>query len=149
MSTAISQTVNEDTLIKSAMHVAMNELIDVSSDESVGGFAVPVGTRPGLLKYMTHGGMYGAKKNQVIPSGKWATVQFAGIADGGYGYAFLCPEEIGLGAVGVHIKQVGIGILFYPLVLRQNYAVKKVSHDQFVELVKRNFGITLSGVKLG
>jgi hypothetical protein len=73
-------------------------------------------------------------------------------AGGAFSYSMLAANEPGIGVLGVYIDQAKVGLLHAPLLLNppsRPELYRRVSRDQFVELVRLRHGIELRGLGLG
>jgi hypothetical protein len=86
---------------------------------------------------------------QTIPAGATVQIRFGTAAEGGYGHSVLVPEEIGIGAIGVHFFPGQLGVLYYPLRLADPIVYRDVAPGDFVEAIQTDIGVTLSGLFIG
>jgi hypothetical protein len=67
----------------------------------------------------------------------------------GYGFSILVPKCPGVGAIGVYFDPGDVGALYHPKEAELAIVYVDVSHNQFIERVRREWGIELRGVRFG
>jgi hypothetical protein len=112
---------------------------------SVGEEFVRATSKNGTFEYMTSAKMV-MGRDQTIPSGTWTTIQFGGAAEGGFAHSVLTPTTPGVGAVGIHFFQGRLGLLYAPLLAREPYVFREVSHGEFRDDVRERFGFDIQGI---
>lgn len=82
------------------------------------------------------------------PQGEWIQVPIGGAREGGYAFAVLTPDEVGVCAVGVHFAQGRFGILMCPAVSREVVFIDGLGHREFIEAVRARYGYDLHAPRL-
>jgi hypothetical protein len=137
----LSEIVGRDSL-------AIEAVIGDQAVEEVGDFAVSVsGSASRGFTYGQQGVIYG-EREMTIPPGQWTPSWSGGAEEGGFAYSVLVPRDSGVGAIGVHIEQANLGLLYAPLISGEEalpIVFKDLDASDFERAVERKFKIRLHG----
>jgi hypothetical protein len=128
------------------METAFRKVVDDSRFPGVDGFPVVLAGRGSGFQYQSHAGGSGfhAVTGATEPTSLLASL---GTEGGSYRYSFLVPTDAGVGAVGLHLVELGLGALFQPLAHHVPFEWHDVTADQFIQAVARDHGIKLDGMR--
>jgi hypothetical protein len=88
--------------------------------------------------------------SQSIPSGVSTPLQFGqGAAAGSYSEAILAPTRPGVGALGIHIREIRRGVLFWPARFRRPINYLNCDQAEFSARVQADYGVEISAPILG
>lgn len=146
----------EDVRLEGAFSSAFAEVVSdcaASKDAGVGGFALTLMGDGSELYYQPQGAIYSGMP-VTVPAGKgWRPVPFGNAATGAYAISVCTPPKgDDAVAVGAYLPIGRVGALYAPMRQRdveEAIIYRDVSHDEFLEKVKAEHDVRLSGLKIG
>lgn len=91
-----------------------------------------------------------ADHEQVItPEQGWVNADWGTVANGGFGFSMLVPDEPGVGIVGLYFPHPALGLLYHPLAQEEPFAYRDVTDAEFRTRVLGDHGVSISGPVLG
>jgi len=126
------------------MDVAMREVIDSTTIQSVGDFLVPVASEPEGLRYVAYARITMVPTSEPAGNG-WFKMRVGSAGAGESSISMLTPYDLGLPAVAFHFLEGRLGVLLYPGKLRRPEILKDVDVESFTQQVAVGYGIRLQG----
>jgi len=126
---------------------AFEEVIRSGSIESVGGFHITVhNTRNGLEYLMKMEINSGYSHTIKVEADKTVPLTFGDATTGAHSYSYLISKNPFEPAIGIHFPIGKFGTLYYPKRTRKILKIMNVNPFEFVESVKEDYGIQLTGM---
>lgn len=116
--------------------------------ESVGEAFITACTREDGFHYETQA-MLSSDAEQEISGPDWTPINWGTVANGGFGFAQLCPTEPGVGLVGLYLPHAGLGLVYHPLSYDGPAVYRGLTHDEFVAAVQEDHGVLIDGARIG
>jgi hypothetical protein len=126
------------------MDRAFRTVVDDETFPSVAGFPVVLFARRSGFRYQSHvsGSGFQPVAGTTEPT---SVLRSLGVEGGSYRYSFLVPSAPGVGAVGLHFVELGLGALFHPLLQDAPLEWCGVTADEFIQAVANEHGVRLDG----
>jgi hypothetical protein len=74
---------------------------------------------------------------------------FGSVERGSFASDVLRPRTPGVAALGIYFREGRLGLLYAPLLFDEPEPYRRVSLEQFVELVRLRHGVVLGGLTTG
>jgi hypothetical protein len=108
-------------------------------------FVTASSTRDGL-RYEQQAFLAADHEQVITPEQGWVNADWGTVANGGFGFSLLVPDEPG---VGLYFPHPALGLLYHPLAHGEPFVYRGVTDAEFRASVLGDHGVSVSGPVLG